>query len=60
MAKKLGPKNLKYYGDGSFSKGRTIHKTKKAAQRLGKKAHSVGIAYKIVKVNGGWRVDKRY
>jgi hypothetical protein len=50
----------KFYGDGSFSKGKTVHKTKKSANKVAKSAKIVGISYKIKKVKGGWRVDKRY
>ena len=43
-----------------FSKGKTIHKTKRSAQKIGKKAKSLGIKYRIVKLAKGYRVDKMY
>jgi hypothetical protein len=43
-----------------FSKGKVIHKTKKSAQKIGKKAKSVGVKYRIVKLAKGYRVDKKY
>jgi len=49
-----------FYGDGSYSKGQTIHKTKSSADKVAKSCKGSGIAYKIRKVKGGYRVDKRY
>ena len=45
---------------GKFSKGGTIHKTKKSAQKIADQAKSVGIRYRIVKLKDGYRVDKQY
>jgi len=49
-----------YYGDGSYSKGKTIHKTKASADKVAQSCEVTGIAYRIRKVKGGYRVDKRY
>ena len=43
-----------------FSKGQTIHKSKYSAQRVGSAAKKAGVPYKIIKVKGGYRVDKQY
>jgi len=56
----MGRKKKKHYGDGKFSKGKTIHKTKASAQKIGDSCNVVGIAYRIRKVKGGYRVDKKY
>ena len=45
---------------GKFSKGRTIHRTKKAAQKVADSCKVVGINYRIVKLKDGYRVDKQY
>ena len=45
---------------GGYSKGGTIHKTKKTAQEIAKKSRSVGMRARVVKVADGWRVDKKY
>ncbi len=43
-----------------FSKGRTIHKTKASANEVAKSCRATGVGYRIVKVAGGYRVDKKY
>ena len=49
-----------YYGSGKFSKGGTVHKTKASAQKVVESCKVTGIAYRLKKVKGGYRVDKRY
>lgn len=44
----------------SFSKGGTIHRTKHAANEVAKSCRATGVKYRIVKVSGGYRVDKKY
>ena len=56
----MGRKKLKYYGDGKFSKGGTIHKKKSSALKVAKACKESGIAYRIVRLAKGYRVDKRY
>lgn len=41
-----------------FSKGRTIHRTKRAAERVRKAAKDIGIPTRLVKLKDGYRVDK--
>ncbi len=43
-----------------YSKGGTIHKTKKSAHELAMQGRSVGVKARVVKVAKGWRVDKKY
>jgi hypothetical protein len=45
---------------GGYSKGGTIHHLKSTAQKIAKKARSVGMRARVVKVADGWRVDKKY
>jgi len=56
----MGRKTIPFYGDGHYSKGKTIHRKKSRANAVAKSCRITGIAYKIVKLKGGWRVDKRY
>lgn len=43
-----------------FSKGKTIHRTKAAADYVAKVCRDSGIPYRIVRLANGYRVDKRY
>jgi hypothetical protein len=43
-----------------YSKGQTIHKTKRTAEEVAKSARAVGIPYKIRKLKNGYRVDKNW
>jgi len=45
---------------GKFSKGGTIHRTKKAAQKIADGCKVNDIKYRIVKLKDGYRVDKKY
>jgi len=41
-----------------FSKGRTIHRTKRGAQKVAQSCREVGVPYRVVKLKKGYRVDK--
>ena len=41
-----------------YDKGAVIHRTRASAEKIGAHAKAIGIKYKIVKVKGGYRVDK--
>lgn len=41
-----------------YSKGRTIHKTKRTANKVATSCRDVNIPCKIVKLKKGYRVDK--
>ena len=41
-----------------FSKGRTIHKTKKTADKVRKSAKAIGVPTRLIKLKKGYRVDK--
>jgi len=56
----MGRKKNPFYGDGRFSKGQTVHKTKSSAEKVADSCKKTGISYRIRKVKGGYRVDKRY
>ena len=43
-----------------YSKGRTIHRTKASAQKIARSCRISGVKYRIVKLKGGYRVDKKY
>ena len=43
-----------------FSKGKVIHRTKASAQKIAKDCRITGVKYRIVKVKGGYRVDKKF
>ena len=43
-----------------FSKGGTVHKTKKSAERIAASCRITGVKYRIRKVKDGYRVDKKY
>lgn len=43
-----------------YSKGRTIHRTKASANIIAKSCKVSGVRYRIVKLKGGYRVDKKY
>ena len=43
-----------------YSRGGTIHKTKASAKEIQRKAHSSGVKARVVKVKGGYRIDKKY
>jgi hypothetical protein len=43
-----------------YSKGQTIHRTKKSARELATKCQQENIPYKIVKLKKGYRVDKNW
>ena len=45
---------------GKYSKGGTIHRTKRAAQKVARSCKMAGINYRIVKLKDGYRVDKQY
>jgi hypothetical protein len=40
-----------------FSKGTRIYKTKRLAEKMGKKYQNAGAKYRIVKLANGYRVD---
>jgi hypothetical protein len=41
-----------------YSKGQSIHKTKRSANRIAKSCREIGMPCKIVKLKKGYRVDK--
>jgi hypothetical protein len=41
-----------------YSKGQTIHKTKRSANKVARSCKAVNMPYKIVKLKKGYRVDK--
>ena len=43
-----------------YQKGKVIHKTKASAQKIVNQAKSIDLPAKIVKVKGGYRVDKKW
>jgi hypothetical protein len=43
-----------------YSKGGTIHRTKKKAQEVAKSCKECNIPYRIVQLANGYRVDKKY
>jgi len=45
---------------GKFSKGGTVHKTKKSAEKVGEACRGTGVKYRIRKMKDGYRVDKKY
>ena len=49
-----------HYGSGQFSKTGKIHKTKASADKVAKSCKISGIAYRIVKLKNGYRVDKKF
>lgn len=43
-----------------FSKGGTVHRTKRAAEKVAESCRASGVKYRIRKLKDGYRVDKRY
>jgi hypothetical protein len=43
-----------------FSKGKTIHKTKRTADEVAKSCRISGVKYRIVRLAHGYRVDKKF
>ena len=43
-----------------YSKGKTIHRTKKSAERIAAHCRAVNLPYKIVRLKHGYRVDKNW
>jgi len=43
-----------------FSKGGTIHRKKASADKVAKACRDEGIPYRVVRLAGGYRVDKKY
>ena len=46
--------------NNKFSKGKTIHRTKRTALEVAKSCKKVGMPYRIIKLKKGYRVDKNW